>query len=230
MAESPERRPAHIEVIVDACRNWWDAWVELVLINLIWVFSWFTVILGPPATFGMYHVTNRLAHGEALGVPGLVEGARRYFLQSWRWFVLNLVVLGLAGTNIWFYGRFAGIGARFLQFLFAFLGLSWLLVQFYALPYLIEQNEKRLRLAFRNALFTALGGPGFTTMVAGTAFFVAVLSLGMVVPLLLGGPCLVASLGSHAVLERIETFEVRERDAKRQQARQDEPPEDEDTA
>jgi uncharacterized membrane protein YesL len=93
------------------------------------------------------------------------------------------------------------------------LALAWLTVQFYALPYLVEQEEKRIGLALRNALFTALAAPGYTVVVAGSAALIAVLSVALVFPLFLGGPCLIAALGNRAMLERLEAYRVREREA-----------------
>src|SRR5439155_7737879 len=91
----------------------------------------------------------------------------------------------------------------------------WLVTQFYALPYFMEQSEKRLLLAMRNGLFTALASPLYTLIVVGFAAIIAVISVALVALLFLGGPAYIAILGSRAVLERIETFGVRERDAGR---------------
>jgi hypothetical protein len=93
------------------------------------------------------------------------------------------------------------------------LAASWLTVQFYALPFLMEQEQKHLGLALRNGLFTAFSAPGYTLVVAGLAILIGVLSVGFVLPLMLGGPALIASLGARAVLDRIETYRVREKDA-----------------
>ena len=207
-----EQWPVPLQVIVQALSDWWDDWVQMVLINLVWILCWLTVMLGPPATFGIYYVANRLVHGESLGLSGLLEGGRRYFLRAWLWMLLNLVVTAVVGVNVWFYARFDAVWAGLLQMFFLLLGLAWLVVQFYALPYLMEQEEKSLRLALRNGLFTALAAPGYTLMVAGLAALVGALSVGTVAPLFLGGPCLIAVLGNRAVLERLETYHVRERE------------------
>ncbi len=207
-----EQWPVPLRVIGRALSDWWDDWVQMVLIDLVWVLCWLTVVLGPPATFGLYHVANRLVHGESLGLSGLLAGGRRYFLRAWLWILLNLVVTAVVGVNVWFYARFDAIWAGLLQAFFLLLGLAWLVVQFYALPYLMEQGKKSLRLALRNGLFTALAAPGYTLVVVGLAALVGALSVGTVAPLFLGGPCLIAVLGNRAVRERLETYRVRERE------------------
>jgi hypothetical protein len=78
----------------------------------------------------------------------------------------------------------------------------------------MEQAEKRVGLALRNGLFTALAAPGYTLVVVGVAVLVAGLSAGTIALLFLGGPCLIATLGSRAVVERLETYRVREREVR----------------
>ncbi len=205
--------PIPVQVIFRALNDWWADWVHMVVINLAWALCWLTLILGPPATLGMYHVTNELARGRSLGLAGLLEGGRRYFWKSWQWALLNLLAAAIAAANVRFYAQFDAAWTEILRALLWFLGLGWLLVQFYALPYLIEQETKSLWVAQRNGLFTALAAPGYTVLIAGVGALVAVLSVGSVAMLFLGGPCLVAVLGNHAVRERLETYRVREREA-----------------
>lgn len=203
--------PVPLQVIGQALRDWWDDWVNMAVINFIWLLCWVTIVLGPPATFGLYYVTNQLAHGRSLGPRGLLEGGRRYFLKSWLWMLLNLVAAAVLAANIWFYGQFDADWAGIVRVFALFLSLAWLVVQFYALPYLMEQEEKSLKLALRNGLFTFLAAPGYTAVVAGLAALLVFLSVWLVAPLLLGTPCLIAALGNRAVRERLETYGVRER-------------------
>ena len=203
--------PAHLRVVGQAVTDWWDDLVNLAIINVIWVLCWFTVILGPPATLGMYHIANRLAHGESLGPRGLWDGGRRYFLQSWLLVLLNLAAVAIILLNFWFYASVEDTWADLVKAFFVLLGVGWLVVQFYALPYLMEQERKNVGLALRNGLFNALAAPGYTLFVFAFAGLVVVLSVGLVFPLLMGGPCLVAIVGNHAVMERLETYGVRER-------------------
>ena len=204
--------PVPIQVIFRALNDWWADWVHMVVVNLVWALCWLTIVLGPPATLGLYHVTNELTRGRSLGLEGLLEGGRRYFWKSWQWALLNLFAVAIAAANVWFYAQFDAAWAEILRALLWFVGLAWLIVQFYALPYLMEQETKSLRVALRNGLFTALAAPGYTVAVAGVGVLVAALSVGTVALLFLGGPCLVAVLGNHAVRERLETYRVRERE------------------
>jgi|SRR5688572_8082587 len=203
-----------LQVVGQAFRDWWDDWVNMVVLNLLWWLAWLTIVLGPPATFGLYYVINNLVHGKSLGPRGLLEGGRLYFLQSWVWLLLNLIVVLVIGINYFYYASLTTAWANFLQAAFLPLGLAWLIIQFYALPYFMEQEEKRVTLALRNGLFTALAAPSYTLVVVGAAVLVTGLSVGTVALLFLGGPCLIATLGSRAVVERLETYRVREREVR----------------
>ena len=209
---TPSEWPVPLQVVGWSLRDWWDDWVNMVVVNLLLSLAWLTIVLGPPATFGLYYITNHLARGQSLGPRGLFEGGRRYFLQSWLWFLLNLVVATVLGVNYFFYASLAPAWADYLKAAFVLLGLAWLVVQFYALPFFIAQHEKRVGLALRNGLFTALAAPGYSLVVVGAAGLVTGLSIGTVALLFLGGPCLVAALGGRAVLERLETYRIQERE------------------
>jgi uncharacterized membrane protein YesL len=209
---TPAKWPVPLQVVGRSLRDWWDDWVNMVVLNLILALAWLTIVLGPPATFGLYYVTDHLARGKSLGPRGLIEGGRRYFLQSWLWFLLNLAVALIIGVNYFFYASFTSTWADYLKAAFLLLGLAWLVVQFYALPYFMAQQEKRVGLALRNGLFTALAAPGYSLVVAGAAGLVFGLSISTVVLLFLGGPCLVATLGSHVVFERMKTYRIQERE------------------
>jgi uncharacterized membrane protein YesL len=202
-------------VIGQALAAWWDDWVNMVVINLIWIVCWVTIVLGPPATLGVYHLTNHLARGIGLGPSGLWEGIKRYFLVSWLWMLLNLLAAVILGVNFLFWAGQDTVWEILLVGVLLFFSVAWLATQFYALPYLVEQKRKNLGLALRNGLFTALSAPGYTLVVAGLAAALAILSTLLVLPLLLGVPILVAALGTWAVRDRLETYGVRDRESVR---------------
>jgi hypothetical protein len=215
-----ERAPPPLQVLKEAFGDWWDDWVNWVICSMLLIASWFTVILGPPATLGFYYVANQLTYGRSLGPRGMAEGAWRYFLTAWLWMVVNAVGALFIYANFWFYGQLEGpLGALLVGFSVALL-LVWLLVQFYALPYLMEQERPSLFLALRNGLFSLLAFPGYTLILGGLALVIGVLSLRFVVPAVLGAFGFVALLGTRAVRERLETYQIRERgEPEREEAR-----------
>jgi uncharacterized membrane protein YesL len=202
-----------LQVAGRAVRDWWDDWVNLAVVNLAWGLAWLTVILGPPATLGLFYVANELAHGRSVGLRGLVEGGRRFFLAGWGWFLLNLVVGALLAANILFYASLSAGWAPYVRGAFIFIAVFWLVVQFYTPAYMVEQARPRLGLALRNSLFTTLAAPGYTFTLVVLALVLLAISLGTAALFFLGGVCLAAVLANRAVLERLETYKVREREA-----------------
>lgn len=205
-----QKAPASLQVLARALSDWWDDWVQMSVISIVWTLSWLTVVLGPPATLGLFYVAYRMAYGENPGLGGMLEGARRYLARSYLWALLNLLAAVTVYANLWFYGRLETAWAPLLQALFWILGALWLAVQFYALAYLMEQERKSLPLALRNGLFTLLAAPGYSLVLMGAALLVGAISLALVAPLILGGSGLLALIAAYAVRERIETYGLRE--------------------
>ncbi len=44
--------PAVLRVIGRSIVDWWDSWLDMVLVTIVWFVAQITVIFGPPATFG----------------------------------------------------------------------------------------------------------------------------------------------------------------------------------
>jgi uncharacterized membrane protein YesL len=204
--------PAPFNVILKATADWWDALFMLAGLSIVWLLSWFTIILGPPATLGIIYVGNQVAHGRGAALGDFVEGARRHFVRGWLWTILNLSVFMLISFNFWFYGQIELIWTVFLQIVLVVLVLLWLGAQIYILPFLLEQEKKQLRLAIKNGLLTSLASPGYTLIILVLTLVVGTASLVFIFPLLMGVPGLIAVLCNHAVLERLETFGLRESD------------------
>lgn len=198
--------PASLRVVGRAFVTWWDDWIGLVFVNLLWAGMCLTVVLAPPATFGLYAVTHELRQGRSRGVAGLLEGTRRYFLPSWGWALLNAAALLVLFVSYVFYSQIGAAWSAALSGITLVVAAMWLIVQFYALPFYMEQEQQKLTLALRNALFTALAAPGYTLVLTLVVVVLVVASILLVGPLFLGGPCLLALLGHCAVNERLITY------------------------
>ena len=126
--------------------------------------------------------------------------------------LINLAVGLIIAVDLLFYQEQSADWAQILRIAFIGLALLWLVIQFYAIPYLMEQEDKSMRIALRNALFTLLAAPGYTLVVSLIAGVIVVLSIRLIAPLFLGIPCLLASMGNRAIIERIDTYGLRQRE------------------
>lgn len=193
-------------VIWESLRDWWDGMVGLSTFNVVWLGLSLTVLLCPPATAGLYAVTNSLAHGKGQRLSDFVEAARAYAWVSWRWALVNLVVGVLLAVNFVFYGSISGSGAFLIQVALTITGALWLVMQFYVWPFLIEQEQKRLRTALRNALLLTLAAPLYTLVLLVAAGLILAFSLVAILPLGFFTMGFLALLGNRAVVERLTHY------------------------
>lgn len=198
-------------VIGRAVRDWWRDWVNMAALNLALLLCWLTIILGPPATFVLYAALHEYVYGRSFELRETPALLRRYALKSWLWLLGNALVAGGVWLNLQVYTPNTPWTAA-LRLLSLGAGALWLALQFYALPYVLEQDRPSLRRAYRNALLTVLASPLYTLVIVGFALCLVLVSVRVVALLFLGVPCLIAVLGVHAVAERLGRYRVRERD------------------
>lgn len=211
MKKSPTRErtsniklPASIKTIWAGILDWWDSWLDYEVITLVWFFAQVTIILGPPATFGLYYVTNiMLRDGEALGLKGMIKGARMYFWKALLWGALNWLALFLGAVNLYFYLQVDSTLGLVAEMIVVVTMAMWLVTQFYAVPFFMEQVEPKVFLALRNGLFLSLATPFYTFVIMLVVVLLIAASAMFVIPIFLGAPALIAALGTRALFDRL---------------------------
>ncbi len=205
----PSQTQAAFSVLRRAAGEWWDHWFPLATLGVAWALACLTVILAPPATLGLAYALRAIPQGHAPTVTDWWQGTRRCFGQAWLLALLNTVAFFLFWTNAWFYGQFATPLALFLQWLFVPIALIWLIIQFYGIAFLVEQERRHVGVALRNGLYLTLAAPFFTLIVGGVALGLLFLGMLLVAPLLLGLPALILLIGYFAVCERLAAYQLR---------------------
>jgi uncharacterized membrane protein YesL len=185
----------------------------MIALTLIWIVSWFTIVLGPPTTFGVYYVIRQILSRESPGLRALIDGSKIYFLKSWAWMLTNLVLAYILYANQAFYGQIENSWAEVFKIASLAVYLLWLVLQFYTLPYLILQEKKSLFQAWRNGLFTVLAYPIYTFVLILLTVLILVISILTIIPVLLGMPVLVVFIGSQAVTERVSNLNLSDQDS-----------------
>jgi hypothetical protein len=204
--------PAVLRVIGRSFVDWWDSWLDLFVVVVVWVFAQITIILGPPATFGMYYVAYHLINGESLGVRGMIEGGKKYFGLSWLWAAINAFVLVVLFTNVRFYGSVQSQWGAYAQLFTLLVLLLWVTVQFYTLPYLMEMEKKHILKALRNAFFTSMASPFYSFLLLVVAVIVTGVCVALIIPTFFGLPAVIPLLGIQAMYNRLEAYGIRERE------------------
>lgn len=207
------RLPAFLSVFGKSAVDWYDAWLDMTVMGILWLIAQATIVLGPPATFGVYYVVNLMIRtGDNRGIKGMFEGAKKYFWQSLGWGGLNLLVLVIAVVNLLFYSQIDSPFAFAAQVLILVLTGLWLMTQFYTVPFFMAQQEERVLLALRNGFFMAIGTLFFTLGLMILEILIIALCVVLILPSFLGVPLLIPVLGTRALYDRLEAFGIKKKD------------------
>lgn len=197
MSDQPIARDRLVEAASDIS--------ALVLINVIWFVFTALVVTAFPALGGLYYATNTLAHGKPADWRTFVEGFRAHFWLSWRWGILNVVIVGALVGNLLFYDQITAEWAAVARALVALVLTVWGVLQVFAWPLLMEQADRRVRVALRNSLVILIRLPVFALAAAGGLALLAWVSLFVMRPALVFiSASLFAYLANKAVIRAID--------------------------
>ncbi|MDD5370143.1 MAG: DUF624 domain-containing protein [Anaerolineaceae bacterium] len=183
---------------------WGDLWLALVC-DFLWLLALLLVIPGPPATLALFSYANRTAHGETVDLSDFWRTFRHSWGPGWRWGVVNFAVIFIFVGDIYLTGRGSptAITPLIQGFYFTCLGI-WLLIQLYALPFLLEQEKPSLRTALRNAAVLFGRNIGFSLFLGIMLLLICLLGTLLFFLSLGFGGMFLAAAGNRAVLDRLE--------------------------
>jgi hypothetical protein len=159
-------------VFWEAAKDWWYDLLLLMLMNIVTALLLIPIVTFPPALAGLWNAGNIVAQGRAVTWADYFEGFRRYFLKAWGLALLNILAFVIVFTNVRFYTpeiapfEISDALSTWIRAFFVAMGLLWLLLQIYPMAVLLEQEDQRLRVAFRNAAVLFVTNPGFTIILA----------------------------------------------------------------
>ena len=199
--------PAFAQVIGKSVVDWSDAWIDYEVIALFWLISQVTIIFGPPVTFGVYYAINVLIRkGENVGIKGVLKGTKMYFWRGLGWGAMNWAVLIIGPIYLTFYGNLETNLGFFAHIVVLIVLVLWIIAQFYALPFFMFQEKKKMFLAIRFGFFLALSTPLFTLGILVFAVILLALCTLLIIPTFFGIPVLLMILGTRALYDRLESF------------------------
>jgi len=151
---------------------------DLLVGNALWVLLMLPIITIPPAFAGLYYGTSQMVHNEPITRRTFIEGFKRYFRASYVWFFSNVVVVGLLLFNIDLSIRLPQLSwLQFLRGIYWVLLGSWMLLQIYTFPLLIQQEKPRLALALRNSAILWFKHSIFSLLLSIVIILLVVVSL-----------------------------------------------------
>ena len=198
-------------VIVKTAKDVWGDMFMLVLMNLFTLLCTIVIIPGPPAWAALYAMCNRISNEYAVSWEGYFEAFRKYFVKSWLYAALLVAVTVLIVVNFFWYGQVFGNQAwvPWVRGAWLAVGFFWLVVNFYVWPFLMEQEDKRWRVAWRNSALIAAANPLFTLTLLVVLGIVMGVSLVLTPVFVLMGLAIFAMTGSEAVVNRVTVYRKR---------------------
>ncbi|MEL7626915.1 MAG: hypothetical protein AAGU15_08665 [Anaerolineaceae bacterium] len=192
------------DVIVDAVKLWWNDWGNQVVVSLVAILASLTIVLLPAALFGIYQEALDLTHRQRSGLLGFWSGFKKYLTKSLGWGLINLIVLLVLGTNVWFYYNSQLVSAPILTVVTIIMGVLWIIWQFFSLSCYFLQEEQKFKLAWKNGFVVILKQPLYALIISLVMLALLVLTFYLYIPLVLASIPLIAILGLRAVQATIQ--------------------------
>jgi hypothetical protein len=164
------------------------------------------------ALFGLYTVCDRTANGFAISWEHYFSFFKKGFWKAWRYVALvNTIMLLIIINFFWYPQMFSGQEwVPWAMGLWLAAALFWIAIQFYAIPFYIEQEVKSFRIALKNAALIAGANPIFTLLLLIVAVALLALSTLVLPPLfVIGGLVFWALPGTEGAVDRIAAFRKR---------------------
>lgn len=186
----------------------WDNAFLVIFCSLVWLFLVLLIIPGPPATLAIFSISERLvAREHLLEFSDYLRAVWRNFGVGWRWAAVNIPVLLIAAVDIRVVRQLVSTSLAVPILLAFYIALAlWLIVNWYALAFLFQQEKPSVLQALRNGGVVLLKYPWFSFMLALLTAILLALSFVFVIVNMLFGPMLVGLIGTHAVANRLEVF------------------------
>lgn len=139
---------------------WWKEFVALVFVNLAWLACQILVIPGPPATATMYAISRTLADGDDIDIRQVRQTFLQLFIPSWKWGLVNLVILSLLVVNFWSYRGLSGVGWTALRFAWGIIIFAWFTLNLFYWAFWLQQEDTRMLTTLQNSLVLLMKYPG----------------------------------------------------------------------
>lgn len=166
---------------------WWQHWIGIMVLNILWFLLQIPIITGPPATAAFFAIGQRMLEGEVWDARDMWREMQRLFLPAWRWAIPYFLIAGVLLGNVALYANQVGLLWHGLRMAWAGLFLIWVAVTLLYWPFWLNQQTPSLMTSTRNGLRFCMRHPGTTLLFVILSSTFLVISTLIVLPLLFGG-------------------------------------------
>jgi uncharacterized membrane protein YesL len=137
-----------------------------------------SLILAPPATAAVYHVTSLIAREKRIEFNYFWQGFKAYLGRSWAIAGVLIVVGAILAIDVMFFFDRLDNTAFLVMFLVSLWAVVfWVAIQIYLYPLMVSLEDKSLLLIFKNAALLTLAYPLFSLIIVIVFILITVLSV-----------------------------------------------------
>jgi len=219
-----------MSVFWQTLKDTWEELYPLAIVNLVWLFSWaipigigsavglwyvffptavLSLLIFAVSTSGIYYVAARVAHAKTFHFYDFIQGIKLYWWRAILWLLVNAGVIFMIILNLRFYpSAFQGGWVIFVSGLWLALLVFWLAMQVYYWPLIMQQEEPKLLMGWRNAAYLILANPFYSFFIISFAIVLLAISVALTLPFVFVGMGMQAVLASNAVLTLLFSFGI----------------------
>lgn len=179
-------------------RDLFEQFLSLTWFSLLWWLCVILIVPGPPATVALYAMADPRRQVSTPEFRDAVEVFRSSFRRSWGIFLFTVPLMVILIWNLYFFGGTNQILAAMSPLWLIMLVLIWVLMLYtYGVAGTMESGTRN---AFRGAMFVLVSRPFVSITLSLFSIALIVVMTITVVPMLLFGPALIASIVNRVVL------------------------------
>lgn len=190
-----------INILWQSVKLWWQHWIGILVLNVVWFLLQVLLVTGPPATAVAFTISQRIHNGEAWDWQDLVQLFRELFWPAWQWALPNLLLVMVIVGNFYAYREFTGLMWTALRLFWGVIAVVWFMLNLFYWPFWLAQADKSLKTTYQNTFRFFVLHSWTVLAVTGVAAIVMVLSVLYILPLTIGGVVLVMIVAVTAVAQ-----------------------------
>ncbi len=188
-----------LRIVSQTCQLWWQEWVGILCLNLLWLLLQLPLVTGPPATAVLYAICQKMIHHIPWDVGDVGQLLRCMFWPAWKWALPSMLILLVLAANFYAYQAFQGRGWIALRLFWGLLLALWFTLNLFFWPFWLVQEDQSLKTTYKNVVRLLVLHPWTVIMLTAIAGFLLAISFSMVFLLAIGSMGWLALAGSITV-------------------------------